>query len=232
MAGMTDRTKPFAWPRFLRPLMARSSLLVGGLVLVGVYFATGILDLGSLQRGLLGWDCGVLVVIGLLLRSMIGVDLKRMKRRAAEEDQGKRAIMVLAIAAALASVAAIAGELATAKNLSGKEEGFQVALAIATIALSWTFVQLMFALHYAHIFYGGGEESSGRVGGLNFPEGGTPDYWDFVHFAIVIGSTAQTADIAITSRSMRRVATAHTLIAFTFNTAILAVMINVVASLL
>jgi uncharacterized membrane protein len=105
-----------------------------------------------------------------------------------------------------------------------------VTLAAVTVVLSWLFVQIVFALHYAHIYYL--EEEAGRpTGGLAFGECGEPDYWDFVHFALVLGATSQTADIGFTTRRMRRIGTLHTLIAFGFNTAILATMINLAASL-
>lgn len=229
---MPEKSRSFAWAAPLRPILARSNLLIGAAFAVGLYFAAGLLDMKPLPRGLLAWDCGVVVVLTLILRSMTGVDLARMKLRAAAQDQGRRATLLLTMVAALASIAAIAGELVTAKDLSGAQQAFQVGLAFATIVLSWAFVQLIFAVHYAHAYYRGGEKKGQSAGGLAFPQDEQPDYWDFVHFAVILGAAAQTADVAITSRPMRHLATVHTLIAFTFNTAILAVMINVVASLL
>jgi uncharacterized membrane protein len=96
--------------------------------------------------------------------------------------------------------------------------------------LSWLFVQIVFAMRYAHVYYLEEEEGSPK-GGLEFGECGEPDYWDFVHFAIVLGATSQTADITFSSKEMRRLGTLHTLVAFGFNTAILATMINLAAAL-
>ena len=55
---------------------------------------------------------------------------------------------------------------------------------------------------------------------------------DFLYFAMVVGMTSQTADIAIASSRMRRLAMAQGIIAFAFNTTLLALTVNIAASLL
>jgi uncharacterized membrane protein len=71
------------------------------------------------------------------------------------------------------------------------------------------------------------------VGGLDFPgEKGEPDYWDFLYFSFVIGMTFQTSDTAISSRALRRQTLGHSILAFFFNTVILALSINIMAGLL
>jgi uncharacterized membrane protein len=231
----TSKDQP-AWRHAIRPFTARPYLLIAAVLGVVAFLIAGLTHLAALTRGLIGWDLGVVSFLALTFRSMIKVDLEQMKQRAADVDQGKYATLALTIIAAVASVAAIAGELVSAKGQPGQVEAAQVALATVTIALSWVFAHIVFALHYAHVYYLGDKDAPAAKprhrGGLDFPNEKEPDYWDFVHFALVIGAAAQTADIEITSRHMRRLATAHTLVAFTFNTAILAVMINVVASLL
>ena len=104
-------------------------------------------------------------------------------------------------------------------------------LAFATVAGSWLFVQVMFALHYAHEFFAEDEEEQSHRAGLLFPGDEPPDYWDFLHFSIIIGVASQTADIQITSKTLRRLGTAHSLTAFGFNTVVLALTINLLASL-
>jgi uncharacterized membrane protein len=102
---------------------------------------------------------------------------------------------------------------------------------IVTAALSWLFVQTAFALDYAHAFFGQ-DENGQDCGGLDFPGGESPDFWDFLHFSSIIGATAQTADISIVSKPMRRLVTIHALVAFSFNAVILALVINLSAGLL
>ena len=106
---------------------------------------------------------------------------------------------------------------------------WHVALAGLTVFLSWTFMQTMFALHYAHEYY---IDRNGKpAGGLDFPGDEKPDYWDFVYFAIVIGASAQTADVSITSKIIRRLVTLHSTVAFFFNAIILALTISIGAGL-
>jgi uncharacterized membrane protein len=105
-----------------------------------------------------------------------------------------------------------------------------VLVTAATVVLSWTFTHIVFTLHYANIYYRPNEE--GTAGGLEFPGKRAPDYRDFVYYAFVIGCAAQTGDVNTTSIAMRRVSLIHGIVAFGFNTAILALTINVGASLL
>ena len=109
-----------------------------------------------------------------------------------------------------------------------------MALAGLTVALSWFTVQLVFALHYAHEYYApdtSTPEADDVVGGLEFPGGEPPDYWDFLHFSVIIGVANQTADIAFSSRKLRHIGTVHGMVAFTFNTVVLALSINLLAGL-
>ena len=104
----------------------------------------------------------------------------------------------------------------------------ELGFATATIALSWAAVHTVFALHYAHEFYRGS-----KPGGLDFPKGHEdedPDYWDFVYFSFVIGMTAQVSDVGVTDRMIRRTATAHGIVSFVYNTALVALMVNIAAS--
>ena len=104
-------------------------------------------------------------------------------------------------------------------------------LSLLTVALSWTFIQLTFALHYAHAFYRADVDDQDH-GGLIFPGETEPDYWDFLHFSLIIGVASQTADIQIADRKLRRLASVHSLTAFTFNTVILALTVNLMVGLL
>lgn len=216
----------------LHTFTARPNLIVGVAVGAAVYLLSVFFHLRGSTRALVSWDLGVIAFLAVTFHSMVRADVGRMKKRAFDQDAGRQAVLLGSIVAAIASVAAIGAELITAKDQTGAQAALQVALAGGTIALSWTFVHTVFAVHYAHVFYLGEDETDTQAGGLTFPGEKEPDYWDFIHFAFVIGAAAQTADIVFCSREMRRLGTLHSLIAFTFNTAILAVMINLVAGLL
>lgn len=149
-----------------------------------------------------------------------------MTRNAAVQDEGAFAILILAVAAAVASLGAIFAELAVLR-LDDPHYALYIALAIVTVVLSWTFTHTIFALHYAHEFYG--EDASG--GCLKFPDDDQPDYWDFIYFSFVVGMTFQVSDVAITHKPTRRMVVAHGALSFFFSTAIVAMMVNIAAGL-
>ena len=182
-------------------------------------------------RAILAWDAGCFWFIAASMLSMVGQGVDAIKLRAAQQDDGRHVILALAIIAAAASVGAIAVELSLAKGDTGVLKAFRVGLVFVTVAASWFVVQIFFAIHYAHQFYTIGKEGGRQLGGLKFPGEDNPDYWDFLHFSLVIGVASQTADICFTSRTLRRTGTVHSIVAFTFNTVVLALTINLLASL-
>ena len=135
-------------------------------------------------------------------------------------DEGALVILILTVGAAVASIGAIVLELARARD------GASAGLAAVTVTLSWAFIHTVFAFHYAHAYYGGDNSE----GCLDFPGAAKPLYWDFLYFSFVIGMTAQVSDVGITDRTIRRTATAHGVISFVFNTALVALMVNIAAS--
>jgi uncharacterized membrane protein len=175
-------------------------------------------------RILIGWDCGVALYLVLIYRATAHASVASIRRRAAINDEGAIALLVLTTAAALASLAAVLAELDHAP------QAFRIALGIGTILLSWAFMHVIFALHYAHQFYGGTD--SKRTGGLIFPGDEDPDYWDFLYYALVVAMTAQVSDVQITNKKIRRLTTVHGVISFFFNVTVLALTINIVSSLM
>jgi uncharacterized membrane protein len=182
------------------------------------------------SRFLASWDAGTVLYLLLAWAVMLRTNLEGMRRNARLQDDGAAVVLGLSVAAALASLAAIFLELVGVKELAAREKLVHVALASATIVCSWFFVHTAFALHYAHDFYTRESRTSGTC--LQFPGGGNPDYVDFLYFAFVIGTTSQTADVSIASRAVRRLALLHGVIAFFFNTTLLALAINMAAGLL
>ena len=180
-------------------------------------------------RLLAGWDVGTFLYLILACHLMAGSQVGQIRERAAMEDEGQVGILVLTSAAALASIGAIIAELGTSAMNGSVRQPRQLVLALVTILLSWAFTHTIFALHYAHEFY---SENGGRGGGLTFPGSDEPDYWDFVYFSFVIGMTAQVSDVAVACRPIRRTVTAHGVISFIFNTALLALTVNIAASAL
>jgi uncharacterized membrane protein len=184
-------------------------------------------------RAILSWDAGCLWFILASLAGMSGKKGGDIRARAAEQDDGRGMILGLVLLATTASLAASGLEMSLAKGDHGAWRTLRVALAFLTVAASWFVAQLIFALHYAHEYYTGQsiDPASPIRGGLKFPEGGEPDYWDFLHFSIIIGVASQTADISFDSRALRRVGTVHSLLAYAFNTVVVALTINLWAGI-
>lgn len=176
-----------------------------------------------------GWGAGVLVFLTLTLARLFRArSIEDIRRRAAELDQAGGAVLPLSLLAAGASVFIIVMEAAGA----GRSSAGSALFSIGVIALSWLFVHVIFALHYAHEFYAPADGGGVDRRGLIFPGEDDADYWDFLHFALIIGVANQTADIQISSQALRRISTLHSLIAFLFNTVILALAVNMAVSLL
>lgn len=175
-------------------------------------------------RLLIGWDIFIALYLVLAFGMMLRSGVAHIRRNAVLQDDGRFLILMVTALGAFASLAAIVSELSAAHR--GTPE---LVIATVTIALSWAAVHTTFALHYAHEYHRGA-----KPGGLAFPgsdkSGEAPDYWDFVYFAFVVGMTAQVSDVGITDKIIRRTATAHGVISFIFNTALVALMVNIAAS--
>ena len=226
-------------PTFLRtilgPFASRPRLTSGiGIGLLAFILSRFTLsDLEASSRAIICWDLTCLWFIVLTLFHMRHQSQEDLKANVAAQDEGQGIIVTVVMIAAAASLYAVALELSFAKDAHGVAKDLRVGLALATVALSWFTTQLIFALHYAHEYYAPDKtsEEDDVVGGLNFPGGEEPDNWDFVHFATVIGVASQTADIAFTKKRLRRIGTVHGIISFSFNTAVLALTINLLAGL-
>ncbi|MCL1465004.1 DUF1345 domain-containing protein [Argonema galeatum] len=201
------------------------SALVSGLLPSSLHLPT---------RILCAWNSGVVCLLALAWWMMLSATPQKMRRNAQRQDESRLAILTLVIAAACTSVLAIVFVLNDKKGISTLLLTLHLTLSVMTIVGSWLLVHTMFALHYAHCYYRDDRDtaSEGNAGGLDFPSDNEPDYWDFLYFSFVIGMTGQVSDVATTSRSMRRLALLHGVLSFFFNTAILAMSINIIAGLL
>jgi uncharacterized membrane protein len=185
------------------------------------FFLPGSLRL--MTRLLIGWDTFIAFYLVLAFVMMSRCGIAHIRHNAVLQDDGRFVILLVTALGAFASLAAIVSELGAAHRSPP-----ELVFATSTIALTWAAVHTAFALHYAHEFYRGA-----KPGGLDFPKGHEdehPDYWDFVYFSFVIGMTAQVSDVGVTDRMIRRTATAHGIVSFVFNTALVALMVNIAAS--
>ena len=199
--------------------------LLSGLVLVWALPAS----LRLTTRMVLGWDLAaaiyVLVALWMIHRSTVA----SCRQRAAAYDQADWVILLIVVGSGLASFAAIFVELAAIKS-AHETPLWGLLITCATVVLSWTFTHVIFTMHYANVYYR--PDHLGQSGGLLFPGERPPDYRDFLYYSFVIGCAAQTADVSTVSPSMRRLSLIHGIVAFAFNTAILALAINVGSGLI
>jgi uncharacterized membrane protein len=188
-------------------------------------------------RALVAWNAATIAFLCSIIVMMLRATHTTIRRNAALQDEGQFLILSLVILAAVASIGAIVAELGSVKDVTGIVKGLHLGLAFLTIVSAWSFVHVMFALHYAHEYYdewrSHPEAKPQMRGGLDIPgSDDCPDYLDFLYFSFVIGVASATADINIASRSIRRVALVHCVLAFFFNLAILGLTINIAAGLI
>lgn len=154
-----------------------------------------------------------------------------LRKLSARDDGGR--VFLLVFTGLI--IFAVFGTLAILLKDAGKLPPSDIALMGATIVIAWLFGNLIYASHYAHLYYddvSAPSDAFAHRGGLKFPENPSPCFADFVNFSFVIGMTCQTADIEITSASMRRSSTVHSVLAFFFNLVVLALVVNVMANAL
>jgi len=198
---------------------------LGASAAIFVVLAVGLVMAGirPVLAALLAFDVAALIFLGATLHMIVHSKTSAMRQRARREDESYWGFLLSSAAVSSVALIALAIELHASRS-GGMPE---VALAASSLLLSWTFLNTIFALHYAHEFYG---DSGGKNSGLDFPGTREPDYWDFIYFSFVLGMTFQVSDVQINERGIRRVALAHAVIAFFFNVIIIALSVNVVAS--
>ncbi|WP_442754593.1 DUF1345 domain-containing protein [Methylocystis sp. JAN1] len=231
-------------PAFWRILRAHYRLVICGAV--GAAFGLGLptsieqpaavfdwlpREFGGVTRGLAGWNVAVFLYLIAASRIIRRSTHESIRQRALLSDEGRTAVLFLTATATCVAIGAIIAELGQTKTLFEDEKVAHIALAVVTVFSSWAFMHLIFAFHYAHEFYSEAdeapEEKASARGGLHFPNTPAPQYSDFLYFSYVIGVACQTADVEICSGAMRNVALVHGVVAFFFNTTILALMVNI-----
>jgi uncharacterized membrane protein len=174
------------------------------------------------------WIAFAGVMMVMITRLVLMADPAEVRASAKLQDAGRTVILVIVLVAAFGSLFFVATLFREGK--SGTVGGWG-GVAVAAVLLAWGLIHALYALHYAHVYYGDQGGPSGKHGGLTFPGGKTPDYLDFVYFSFVIGMTAQVSDVVVTSRRLRRLVLAHSVIAFFFNTIVLALTITLIATM-
>lgn len=199
-------------------------LLFAGVLVAGIAASVAVRGGWDWQGPLIGFDLAALAFLIAEAR-LLGDRPHAMRAQAAHNDANRAGLLLLAVVIALVILVTVGSVIAAPGGLAW----WDVGLIVATLALAWLFANIVFALHYAHLFYlpaGGGDH-----GGLEVPGTAEPGYWDFLYFALTLGMTFQTSDITITGPRMRRAVLLHCLAAFIFNMGVLAFTVNALGGL-
>lgn len=207
-------TRRWLWRSHPRLSIAAALFVVMGAILCW-------LGLSRTQSLLLAFDLAAVAFLAMTARMFSRFSVASVRQRARDQDAGRWSILLCCAAVTGVILVALVVELQAAER-----GGFTVAVAALSVLLAWLFLNSMFALHYAHRYYG---DAGIGAGGLEFPGTRQPDYWDFAYFAFVIGMTFQVSDVTISDRGLRRLALLHSVTAFLFNVVIIALTVNLVA---
>jgi uncharacterized membrane protein len=189
-------------------------------------------DISGTTRAILAWDFGVAVFLVSAAFLFTTERLSRMAADAEAQEEGEWTVFWLTVAAVTFSFIAVIDEFSGMKELPPTQRNLQVILVAVTLLVSWLMTHTTFAFRYAHEYYEVDQGGVGIVGGLEFPGEKRPDYLDFLYFSLVLGMTFQVSDVQITARKFRRLAAAHGLLSFLYNTIILALTVNLAAGML
>jgi uncharacterized membrane protein len=175
---------------------------------------------------LIGWDvAAVSFLLGVWLT--IGrLDPEATQRRATRLDPSRELADAIVVTAGIAILAAVALVLVRAGDAHGGTKAYLLTIGLVSVVFSWLAVHTVFTLIYARLYYGD------EVGGIEFNEEDGPDYVDFAYLAFTIGMTFQVSDTNLTAKVVRRAALRHALVSYLFGAVIIALVINIVASLL
>lgn len=176
------------------------------------------------QAMMAGFDVAALGYFATLI-PLFELKAEGIRKQAKPIDADRILLLALTAVVMITVMTAIGSELMQSKG----PDRYSIALIIGTLFIAWCFSNMIYAIHYAHLFYddsrGGGDR-----GGVDFPKTKSPDYWDFVYFAYTLGMTFQTSDVSITDGQWRKVVTFHCIAAFVFNIGVIAFSINILAS--
>lgn len=190
-------------------------------------FVTGQLATRGAHGGVVGRICHHFAVVHLVHHFVAASG--HIRRVARMEDPSRVLSLVLVVLGAAAALLAVLVLLQSSMEMESQLKKGAIVLAVSAVVLAWGLIHTVFTLRYAHLYHG----AEDGKGGLQFPgDESCPEYLDFAYFAFVIGMTAQTSDIGITSRRMRMNALIHGLISFAFNTAVVALSIGVLTTLI
>lgn len=188
--------------------------------------------LSGTTRFVAAYDSAAIMYLLTTWGGLLRADPVRTYRRAAVEDPGRNIVLVIVLISVIAGLAAAISILGHGPNVPEKDRALALGFGLAAVALGWILIHTAFVVRYAHLYYYDDDEDGSAQRGLTFPGTADPDDYDFAYFSFVIGMTFQVSDVQITDPGVRRVVLLHAIISFAYNTAILALVVNLASGLL
>jgi len=188
--------------------------------------------LGGWVRAVAAYDTAAIILLGYDWLFALRNDARHTVRRAAQADPGRNVLLALVVASILAGLGSAVVILGRGPNVPAGDHALALALGVTAVVLGWLLIHTTFILRYAHLFYYDSDQDGTAQRGLTFPGTKDPDDYDFAYFSFVIGMTFQVSDVQITDPGVRSVALLHALLSFGYNTAIIALGVNLVSNLL
>jgi uncharacterized membrane protein len=212
---------------------ARHRVILGSAAAAAVFFSLRN-HVRLSTDGIAAWDTFAFFVLTSAWLTILITPQQKLRGRAQEQDFGRTVLFIFVVVLACAALFAVGFLVKVGRSEMRGHFTEHLLLGLATVVLSWSLMHTVFGLRYAHAFYGDSDQpgESRHAGGLVFPGKAKPDYFDFAYYSFVVGMTCQVSDVQITSHRMRRLTLLHSVLAFGFNTIILALLINTVSSLL
>jgi uncharacterized membrane protein len=203
-------------------------LLICAAVATVVYFLVQIKNADLLTRLMTGWDTFCIGMITMSWITFFITNSRQIREQSKIQDPKRSVVFIIILVSTLASFLAVLLLIISRKSAEGG--AWRLTVAIAGMLFSWFLIHTIFALRYAHIYYGDHEtKPNTHAGGLSFPGDTKPEYLDFAYFSFVLGMTFQVSDVQITSSRFRNLALLHGLLSFGFNTIMIALTINLIA---
>lgn len=198
---------------------------------VAASFAAPMMGAPPGDRFLVGWVFGASVYVAMLARLFLTAKEAEVRARAAREDESRWGLLLVVLSLIAASLVAIVIALVNGKGATVQARGITGALAALTLFISWATLQSVFVLHYAHRYFGDRDKDGNLDQGFVFPGEPACTYMDFVYLSFCIGATFQVSDTTVMTGKLRQLITGHAAIAYFYNTAILALGINIIGTL-
>jgi uncharacterized membrane protein len=198
-------------------------------LLVGLFAPTW---LHGTVRAVAAYDVGAAIILAYDWTIGLRNNAAHTIRRAAQQDPGRNLVGLIVLLSAVAGLLSAIDILGRGPNVPQADRSIALAAGLLAVALGWFLIHTMFIFRYAHLYYYDSDQDGTAQRGLAFPGTNEPDDYDFAYFSFVIGMTFQVSDVQITDPGVRSIVLIHAILSFGYNTAILALVVNLASGLL